>query len=325
MRKVILENLIRQGVNQCLNNHFLKEGGIFSDLFGLNNDDVAPDDDNGQRSLDSYPMKMMRGWLTGKKIQKTDNPVNEFFDASGYKLCFGNDSFEPDERVSLNLIGKLLNNLADILDDCDLPVMTITPYSEAQARKLFPRNPKNGLGLFVICLGVAESQYDLWENISLNEDSNEMSLIYQKYGKPDRIDGWSGFWDWLLKDVMKIRHLPDKRLFTALNKNSNSNQGIDVEGVNCYFTIGVQDQIENIVEKLTKMKNRGIPKDKSGKFQFLLKMLKNNKWIDGNELTPEQKTNIKAEIKKMRQSGESWKNWGKRNLGLDDEQEDEDI
>ena len=323
MRKVILENLIRQGVKQCLNNHFLKEGGIFSDLFGLNNDDVAPDDDNGQRSLDPHEMKMMRGWSTGKQIQKTDNPVNEFFDASRYKLCFGDDIFNSDERVSLNLIGKLLNNLADILDDCDLPVMTITPYSEEQARKLFPRNPKSGLGLFVICLGVAESQYDLWENINLNENSNEMSLIYQKYGKPDQINGWSGFWDWLLKDIMKIQTI-DKRLFTAL-KNKNSNQGIEVEGVNCYFVRDIKNQIETIVEKLTKMKNRGIPKDESGKFQFLLKMLKNNKWIDGNELTPEQKTNIKAEIKKMRQSGESWKNWSKRNLGLDDEQEDEDI
>ena len=87
----------------------------------------------------------------------------------------------------------------------------------------------------------------------------------------------------------------------------------------------IKNQIETIVEKLTKMKSRGIPKDKSGKFQFLLKMLKNNKWLDGNDLTSEQKKNIKAEIKKMRQSDESWSNWGKRSLGLDDEQEDEDI
>ena len=165
MRKnVILENLIRQGVKQCLNNR-LKEDKSWSNLFGLSND-VAPDDDNGQRSLDPHEMKMMRGWSTGKQIQKTNNPVNEFFDASGYKLCFG-DSFKRDEIVSLNLIGKLLNNLSDILDECDLSVMTITPYSEEQARKLFPRNPKNGLGLFVICLGVAESQYDIKNMVNL--------------------------------------------------------------------------------------------------------------------------------------------------------------
>lgn len=151
MRKnVILENLIRQGVKECLNNR-LKEDKSWSNLFGLNND-VAPDDDKGQRSLDPYEMKKMRGYFTNNKISKDEKNNNEFFDASGYKLC---GKFKSNLGINLDIIFKLLNNLVDILEENEnATVMTISPYSVEIAKKTYYKDPGNNLRLFVICLDV---------------------------------------------------------------------------------------------------------------------------------------------------------------------------
>jgi len=291
-----------------------------------------PDDDNGQRAYDTQEMKLMRGWY--KDQENNSSTENQFFDASQYKLCYGKDETgsKSEGFVSLKLIFKLLNELVDILDDCDASVMTISPYSVGQAKKLYPRsNSENGLNLFVICLGVAEQNYNLWDQI----DFDETSILYEEYGKPDVNEGWFGFWNWILKNLVKARTV-STRLFSALPKNGNSNQGVNIKGVNCYFTKGLVEDIQNSIDKFNKMKSHGElnsqVKDKTGRYEFLLKMLESNKWmyevkkdVNGDRFYPEltdiQRANIKAEIKKMRRdSNENWMSWGKRKLGLDDEE-----
>lgn len=300
--------------------NYARKLSLVEGWFGIG-DDVAPDDDDGQRSMDPFNMKKLRGHFMGKKYESSDESKNAFYDASEMRLCFGS-SLKRNEMLNITTIFDLLDRLSYILDDCNLKYMTISPYSVEQAKKLYTRDAK-GSGLFVICLNVTE-EYNLWSEIHLNEEQNDMSLIYDKYGKPDLNgdDAWADFWNWLLKDVLKVE-MVDTRLFSNL-KNKNDSQGFDLQGVGCYVTAGLDDKIENMIDKLDRLKSKGIPKDKSGKLQYLLKILKNNRWpADNKELTDQQKSDIKAEIQKMRRENESWSSWGKRGLGLDDENEDD--
>jgi hypothetical protein len=309
MRKnVILENLIRQGVKQCLNNR-LKEDKSWSNLFGLNND-VVPDDDKGQRSLDPYEMKKMRGYFTNNKISKDEKNNNEFFDASGYKLC---GKFKSNLGINLDIIFKLLNNLVDILEENEnATVMTISPYSVEIAKKTYYKDPGNNLRLFVICLDVTKSS-NLWNEIDLVSASHDINIIYEEYGKPSESEGWTGFWNWLLKDLIKARTVSTK-LFSNVNY-----------AVNCYSMIGLIDDIKEHIDKFKKMKSRGELQHVKGKdksrntlYDALIDELYNNK-----NLTDAEKNQIKLKIKKIRrEENESWINKGKKYLGLQDDEDE---
>ena len=142
--------------------------------------------------------------------------------------------------------------------------------------------------------------------------SNDINIIYEEYGKPSESDGWTGFWNWLLKDLIKARTISTK-LFSNVNY-----------AVNCYSMIGLIDDIKEHIDKFKKMKSRGELQHVKGKdksrnalYDALIDELYNNK-----NLTDAEKNQIKLKIKKIRrEENESWINKGKKYLGLQGEDE----
>ena len=259
--------------------------------------------------------------ITGRSHQITP-PSERIIDVSDYELCGDKNVVDIDELINL------IKELHDIFDENDLLHVTskyfvITPYGPDQAAKIY----KNaGPDLYVLCLGVAETSYNLWTSF---KESNELDLLQMLLKKKIDDRSWSDLWNWLL-GILSVGSVKksgenDWSSYGKLGTNCFSINNFVVNFKNKVLKLqDASEQVENqkdeILAKLKKEKaENSEQQQKKKKLGYdnplvvgLMRMLKRGVDLENKKLTPEKIQIIKNKIKKELEKDESWGDWMSR-------------
>ena len=250
--------------------------------------------------------------LTGRSHELT-TANKTIIDASDYELC------GDKEYINIESLIDLIKELYDIFDENDLlgsqsKYFTITPFGVDQASKIY----KNaGHDLYVICLGVGENSYNLWDKF---KESNDLKILQKLVKKEISEKNWASLWNWLLSilSVGTTNKAGDIDL-SRFEKNGG--------GVKCYsinnFVINFKNKVSKLqsaAEEVESEKNKILDdKDRKKKLGYdnplvvgLIRMLKRGKDLENNKLTPEKIRIIKDKIKEELKKDESWGDWAGR-------------
>ncbi len=279
------------------------ETDLLADIF---HDDVVDDEIWAGKKVKALQEEESYGSDARKRLigyfRRSEGQGQNIVDMSGENLCFGNNLY-----MNLKLLGVVIKKLGEMVQDGleegnneKLQYFTVSPYNMKQSRELYQvkrnDNKMEINNVMVLSLGIAEKSYNLWERIFV--ETPDLWQVFEKYGKVQNVDGWQGFLNWLLNDVLKVVRLKNNDIASVCERN----------GIGCYSVSGFLNVIEDgtIFDELIEMEENS---NADANVKYLMKQLIHNKNWQGKELDEKQRQYLRgaiAKYKKQKASEDSW-------------------